>query len=58
LYDFGPLVQWEERGSKGPAQIAWEIAKEKIQNHTYTAEKEVRRELEKIYLRAQKELLG
>ena len=52
------LIQWQERGSKGPAQIAWEIAKKKIQNHTYTAEKEVRRELEKIYLRAQKELLG
>ena len=52
------LIQWQERGSKGTAQIAWEIAKKKIQDHTYTAEKEVRKELEKISLRAQKELLG
>jgi trimethylamine--corrinoid protein Co-methyltransferase len=52
------LVQWQQRGSREPAQIAWEIARKKIQDHTYRADKEVRRELDKIYARAQKDLLG
>ena len=52
------LVQWQAQGSREPAQIAWEIAREKIQNQTYRADEDVRKELSKIYEHAQKELLS
>lgn len=51
------LIQWQERGSKTSATIAWEIAQEKIKNHTYRADKDVCKELNRIYARAEKELL-
>ena len=51
------LIQWQERGSKSPAAIAWEIAQEKIKNHTYRADKDVCIKLDRIYARAEKELL-
>ena len=52
-YGAGAVVVWD-----GGEFELLEIAEKKIQNHTYTAEKAVRRELEKIYLHAQDELLG
>ncbi len=58
IFTHPTLIQWEERGSRGPAQVAWEIAKERIRSHTYRAEDDVRRELEKIYRCAWKKLVG
>jgi trimethylamine--corrinoid protein Co-methyltransferase len=52
------LIQWQEHGSRDPAQIAWEIARDKIQKHTYRADEGVRMQLQKIYDRAQKKLVG
>ncbi len=57
LFIHPTLVQWQQHGSREPAQIAWEIAQKKIRDHTYRAGNEVRRELDKIYERAKKELL-
>jgi len=58
IFVHSTLIQWQERGSKEPAQIAWEIAKEKIKNHKYRANEDVQRELNRIYARAEKELVG
>lgn len=52
------LIQWQEKGCRKPDQLAWEIAKDKIQKHTYRADENVRKQLQKIYERAQKQLVG
>ncbi len=57
LFVHPTLIQWQERGSKSPATIAWEIAQEKIKNHIYRADKDVCKELDRIYARAERDLL-
>jgi trimethylamine--corrinoid protein Co-methyltransferase len=52
------LIQWQQNGCRKPEQIAWEIAKDKIQKHSYRADEDVRKQLQKIYERAQKQLVG
>ena len=51
------LQQWTEQGSKGPVQIAKEIALKKIKEHTYRIDKDKQMELNKIFERAKKDLL-
>jgi trimethylamine--corrinoid protein Co-methyltransferase len=51
------LQQWTEQGSKGPVQIAKEIALKKIKEHTYRVDKDKQVELNKIFERAKKDLL-
>ena len=51
------LKQWTERGSKGPVQIAREIALKKILDHTYRIDEDKQKELNKIFERARKDLL-
>jgi trimethylamine:corrinoid methyltransferase-like protein len=58
IFTHPTLIQWQERGSKSPGDIAWEIAREKIKKHTYRADEQVRKELDRIYARAEKELVG
>ena len=58
IFTHSTLIQWNERGSKSPSAVAWEIAQGKIKNHSYHADELVCRELERIYKRAEKDLLG
>ncbi len=47
------LGQWREMGSKTIWQHASDIAKKKIQEHSYQIERDVKKELDKIYARAE-----
>ena len=47
------LGQWREMGSKTIWQHASDIAKKKIQEHSYQIERDVKKELDKVYTRAE-----
>ncbi|UCB47198.1 MAG: trimethylamine methyltransferase family protein, partial [Spirochaetota bacterium] len=51
------LNQWQERGLKGPDQLAKDIALQKIKDHSYRVDDHIKRELDKIYNRARTELI-
>ena len=55
LFLHSNLGQWREMGSKSTRQLANEIAKKKIQNHTYMIDADRKKELDKIYERALKD---
>jgi trimethylamine--corrinoid protein Co-methyltransferase len=55
LFLHSNLGPWRETGSKSIWQYASEMAKKIIKSHTYTAEQDVVKELNKIYERAKKD---
>ena len=55
LFTHSNLGQWSEMGAKSLRQCAREIARKKIEEQSYQAEDDVRRELEKIYRRAERD---
>ncbi len=56
IFIHSTLIQWKERGSKGPALLAKDIGQNKIRNHSYRADDNVIKEMNKIYSRAAREL--
>jgi trimethylamine:corrinoid methyltransferase-like protein len=52
LFIHSNLGQWREMGSKSIKQMANEIAKKRIQEHSYRIDEDKRREMEKILERA------
>ena len=55
LFIHSNLGQWKEMGSKSVWEYANEIVKKRIEEHTYRVDKDVRKELDKIYERAKKD---
>ncbi|KPJ88642.1 MAG: hypothetical protein AMS17_04740 [Spirochaetes bacterium DG_61] len=49
LFIHSNLGQWKEMGSKSIQKYANEIAKKRISEHTYQIEKNIKKELDKIY---------
>jgi trimethylamine:corrinoid methyltransferase-like protein len=49
------LGQWTEMGSKSVRQYAREMARKKIKEHTYTIDKDTKKELDRIYNRAKQD---
>jgi trimethylamine--corrinoid protein Co-methyltransferase len=49
LFLHSNLGQWREMGSKSTKQLANEIAKKKIKQHTYMIDADRKKELDKIY---------
>jgi len=58
LFLHSSLNQWIEDGAKSTIDLAKEIAFERIRNHAYRANDDVKKELEIIYERAKRELCG
>jgi trimethylamine--corrinoid protein Co-methyltransferase len=55
LFLHSNLGQWREMGSKTIWQHANEIVRKKIEQHTYQVDRNVKKELDKIYARAEKD---
>lgn len=55
LFLHSNLGQWREMGSKTIWQYANESARKRIEQHTYRVEENVKKELDKIYTRAEKD---
>lgn len=55
LFTHSNLGQWRDMGSKTIYERANSIAKKKIKEHSYMADDEVRRELDRIYERAKRD---
>ena len=55
LFTHSNLGQWKDMGSKTIYERANAIAKKKIREHSYMADEDVRRELDRIYERAKKD---
>jgi trimethylamine--corrinoid protein Co-methyltransferase len=55
LFLHSNLGQWREMGSKSTRQLANEIAKKKIKEHTYTIDADRKKELDRIYESALKD---
>jgi trimethylamine--corrinoid protein Co-methyltransferase len=55
LFLHSNLGQWREMGSKTIWQYANESARKRIEQHTYRVEGDVKKELDKIYTRAEKD---
>jgi len=56
IFVHSSLKQWKGFGSKGPTLLAKEIALERIKNHSYRVNKNIEKELDKIYRHAREEL--
>ena len=57
LFEHSSLATWRERGAKSVCHRAREIARRRIADHDYELEKDKRKELDSIYMKAQSELL-
>jgi trimethylamine--corrinoid protein Co-methyltransferase len=55
LFQHSNLGQWKEMGSKTIWQYANEIVRKKIEQHIYRVDGDVKKELDKIYIRAEKD---
>jgi trimethylamine--corrinoid protein Co-methyltransferase len=55
LFSHCNLGQWQSLGSKSIWEYGTELVKKKINEHTYTAEENVRKELDRIYERARED---
>jgi trimethylamine--corrinoid protein Co-methyltransferase len=55
LFLHSNLGQWREMGSKTIWQYANESARKRIEQHTYRIDEDVKKELDKIYTRAEKD---
>lgn len=56
LFLHSSFTQWREEGSKDTIALAKEIALEKIKNQTYMINEDMKKELDRIYSYAKKEL--
>jgi trimethylamine:corrinoid methyltransferase-like protein len=58
IFIHSTLNQWQERGSIPPASLANEITRRKIKQQSYRIEDGIKKELDRIYQHAMKELCG
>ena len=57
LFEHESLGQWKEKGGKSIRKRAREIAKKKIAEHEFHLSKDMQKELDKIYKKAEEELI-
>ncbi|MCL5985656.1 MAG: trimethylamine methyltransferase family protein [Actinobacteria bacterium] len=58
LFLHSTLRQWQEDGGKKITKIAKEIALERIKNHSHEVDSQIKRQLDRIYERAMRDLCG
>lgn len=57
LFEYSPLALWRKAGGKSIRERVQEIARKKITEHHFTLDKDIQRELDRIYKRAKESLL-